>query len=195
MTATPATAPLIYLIGASGSGKDTLLDAARTAFAGNAGVVFARRHVTRPAGSIGEDHVPVDAAAFAAIAEAGDFLFHWRGNGLHYGIHRRYREELAAGRVVVVNGSRAYLPEARQRCPSLRPVLLRVDPDILRRRLAARGRETAAAVEERLRRARRLQARVPADATVIDNSGPLGQAVAAFCELLRASGRNAVSVD
>ncbi len=196
MTTHVRTAPLIYLIGASGAGKDTLLDAARAHFAGDAGIVFARRHITRPAGSIGEDHIPVDQAAFPALVQAGDFLFDWHGHDLHYGIHRRYGEVMAAGRVVVVNGSRGYLAEARRRCASLRPVVLRVDPEILGRRLLERGRETPPAVAERLRRARPLQAEVPADAAVIHNSGPLKLADAAFCRLLReARGGNALSAD
>jgi ribose 1,5-bisphosphokinase len=180
-----ATAPLVYLIGASGAGKDTVLDAARAEFEGDDQVVFARRHITRPAASGGERHVAVDSATFTALSEAGSFLLHWRGNRLRYGIHRQYGDALAAGRVVVVNGSRAYLAEARRHCPSLVPVVLRVDPDILRQRLLARARETENIIEERLRRARRLQSRVPADATVIDNSGDIGRAVDRFCQLLR----------
>jgi ribose 1,5-bisphosphokinase len=191
-----ATAPLVYLIGASGAGKDTVLDAARARFDGDDRVVFARRHITRPAGSGGERHIAVDSATFTALSDAGSFLLHWRGNRLRYGVHHQYGDALTAGRVVVVNGSRAYLAEARRRCPSLVPVLLRVDADILRQRLFARAREPEHIIEERLRRAGRLQRRVPADAAVIDNSGDIGRTVERFCELLRELSReHTVSAD
>lgn len=64
---------------------------------------------------------------------------HWRANGLDYGIPRQVDQWLAAGRAVLVNGSRAYLPEARQRYPDLLAVLVEVKPEVLRQRLLARG--------------------------------------------------------
>lgn len=188
------TAPLVYLVGASGAGKDTLLDAARKDFAGDPGVMFARRHVTCAATRGGEDHIPINESTFASMADDGEFLLHWHGNGLRYGIHRDYGEMLHAGRVVIVNGSRAYLDEARRRCPGLWPVLLRVEPELLRQRLVARGRESPEQIDERLQRTRRLQEDVPADATVIDNSGAPEDAMSAFSDLLRAAaGRDALS--
>jgi ribose 1,5-bisphosphokinase len=74
---------------------------------------------------------------------------------------------------VLVNGSRAYLGQARQRYPELIGVLLRVDMDVLRQRLLARGRETAEQIEQRLAR-NALFDGAAADAEglhLLDNSG------------------------
>lgn len=160
---------LIYLMGPSGSGKDSLLNAVRERLTGE-GVLnvasaaqaiaqrstsvcrIARRVITRSAEAVGEDAVAVSLAEFEQVEAAGAFALSWRANGLAYGIPRQIDDWLAAGENVLVNGSRAYLSQARQRYPDLVAVLLRVDGAVLRERLLARGREAPAQIEERLAR-------------------------------------------
>ncbi len=160
---------LIYLMGPSGSGKDSLLNAVRerltdegflnTASAAQAIAQrstcvcrIARRVITRSAEAVGEDAVAVSLAEFEQAEAAGAFALSWRANGLAYGIPRQIDDWLAAGEAVLVNGSRAYLSRARQRYPELVAVLLRVDGAVLRERLLARGREAPAQIEQRLAR-------------------------------------------
>lgn len=181
------TGRLIFLVGPSGSGKDSLIDASREQLA-LAGVEIARRVITRSAEAKGEAAKGVTPEQFDTLRAQGAFAMHWRANGLDYGIPRQVDQWLAAGRAVLVNGSRAYLPEARQRYPDLLAVLVEVKPDVLRQRLLARGRETAEEVEQRLARSARLQAAADPSVHVLDNSSTLQAAVAAFVSLLRHQG-------
>ncbi|MGB4073983.1 phosphonate metabolism protein/1,5-bisphosphokinase (PRPP-forming) PhnN [Pseudomonas sp.] len=142
---------LIYLMGPSGSGKDSLLHAARERLA-ERGCMIARRVITRSAEALGEDAIGVSPTEFDQQEAAGAFALSWRANGLAYGIPRQIDDWLAAGQDVLVNGSRAYLPQARQRYPELIGILLTVDLEVLRERLLARGRETPEQIEQRLAR-------------------------------------------
>ncbi|AVD91648.1 MULTISPECIES: phosphonate metabolism protein/1,5-bisphosphokinase (PRPP-forming) PhnN [Pseudomonas] len=181
------TGRLIFLVGPSGSGKDSLIDASREQLAA-AGVEIARRVITRSAEAKGEAAQGVTPEQFDTLRAQGAFAMHWRANGLDYGIPRQVDQWLAAGRAVLVNGSRAYLPEARQRYPDLLAVLVEVKPEVLRQRLLARGRESAEEVEQRLARSARLQAAADPSVHVLDNSSTLEAAVAAFVSLLRDQG-------
>lgn len=144
---------LITLIGASGSGKDSLLSYARHRLAGTDRVIFAHRYITRPFDAGGENHVALSEAEFDARLAKGVFALHWAGNGQRYGIGGEIDLWLAKGLTVVMNGSRAHLPEARRRYPDLRAVLVSVDPDTLAQRLRARGREDEEAIARRVARA------------------------------------------
>ncbi|WP_350298156.1 phosphonate metabolism protein/1,5-bisphosphokinase (PRPP-forming) PhnN [Pseudomonas putida] len=181
------TGRLIFLVGPSGSGKDSLIDASREQLAA-AGVEIARRVITRSAEAKGEAAQGVTPEHFDTLRAQGAFAMHWRANGLDYGIPRQVDQWLAAGRAVLVNGSRAYLPEARQRYPDLLAVLVEVKPEVLRQRLLARGRESAEEVEQRMARSARLQAAADPSVHVLDNSSTLEAAVAAFVSLLRDQG-------
>lgn len=177
------TGRLIYLVGPSGSGKDSLIDASRERLAAS-GVQIARRVITRSAEAKGEAAHGVTSEQFEALRAQGAFAMYWQANGLDYGIPVQVDQWLAAGRAVLVNGSRAYLAEARRRYPNLLAVLVQVRPEVLRERLLARGRESAEEVEQRLARNARLQALADPSLHVLDNSTTLETAVAALFALL-----------
>lgn len=177
------TGLLIFLIGPSGAGKDSLIDASRERLEA-AGVEIARRVITRSAEAKGEAAQGVTPEQFEALRAQGAFAMHWRANGLDYGIPRQVDQWLAAGRSVLVNGSRAYLAEARQRYPDLLAVMVEVKPEVLRQRLLARGRETADEVEQRLARSVRLRTATDPSVHVLDNSTALEVAVAGLFALL-----------
>jgi len=151
MTAPRGT--LFLVVGPSGAGKDTLLDGARAALAGDPAWVFPRRAITRPAAAGGEDHDALTGDEFARRRAAGGFALHWRAHGLDYGIPAAIEDELAAGRHVVVNVSRAAVADAARRFAPVRVLLVTAPAAVLARRLAARGREDADDIARRLRRA------------------------------------------
>ncbi|WP_339438605.1 phosphonate metabolism protein/1,5-bisphosphokinase (PRPP-forming) PhnN [Pseudomonas sp. EA_15y_Pfl1_P104] len=171
---------LIYLIGPSGSGKDSLLDAARPRLV-ERGCRIVRRVITRSAEAVGEAAQGVSPAQFAALETAGAFALSWQANGLCYGIPKEIDDWLAAGEDVLVNGSRAHLAQTRERYPTLLVLLLTVDQAILRQRLVARGREALADIEARLARNAQFTAELIAGngpgLFVLDNSGPLEHTV------------------
>lgn len=181
-TPSPVRGRLFYVMGASGAGKDSILHAAARQLS-DAPVHFARRRITRARTADGEDHVPLSPGAFARAEAEGAFLFSWSSHGHSYGIPAEVCAHLRAGRDVVVNGSRGYLPQAQQRVPSLVPVVIRVRRERLAQRLRHRGREDEAAIARRLERASAFP--VPPEAVIIDNNDALAEAVAALCRLLR----------
>ncbi|SDU86690.1 phosphonate metabolism protein/1,5-bisphosphokinase (PRPP-forming) PhnN [Pseudomonas mucidolens] len=172
------TGRLIYLIGPSGSGKDSLLDAARARLAAR-GCRIVQRVITRSVQALGEAAQGVSPAQFAALQACGAFALCWQANGLSYGIPREIDDWLAVGEDVLVNGSRGHLAQARLRYPTLQVVLLTVDAGVLRQRLLARGRESPSEIEARLARNAQFGERLMATAGVhlLDNSGPLEHTV------------------
>jgi ribose 1,5-bisphosphokinase len=167
----------VAVVGPSGCGKDTLIAAARDRLAADPRFVFVRRVVTRAAGG-NEAHDTLTPAAFAAARGDGAFALAWDAHGLSYGIPRSARDDVAAGRIVVANLSRAILDEARSVFPRVSVASIVAPAGVLAARLAARGRESRADIEERL-----AGAGAPVegpDVTAIDNGGDLSAAVAAF---------------
>ena len=167
---------LVYVMGPSGAGKDSLLDMLRHMFCGQP-VAFPRRYITRPASAGGERHIPISPEQFRDLEKQGYFSLHWASHGFLYGIAASTDTVLESGVSLIVNGSRAAFPQALSRYPDLIPVLVTVPPEILRERLVMRGRESGEELEERLKAAFRP---VPEENAVpfwirLDNSGPLEQ--------------------
>lgn len=174
---------LFYVIGPSGSGKDSLMRYGRERLASNPGVVFAHRYITRPVELNGENHVALTEAEFDARLAAGLFAMHWGSHGLHYGIGREINLWLAKGCNVVMNGSREYLPEARRLYPALTAVLVTVSPEVLAERLRTRGRETEDQIARRIERAGQFM-RPQGQLEIIQNDSDLEVAGERLIQLL-----------
>lgn len=143
---------LFYVIGASGAGKDTLMTYARTKINGEKPVLFAHRYITRQPDAGGENHVYLTAEEFKLRAEAGFFALFWESHDKHYGVGTEINKWLQQGFSVVVNGSRQYLPIAKQLYPDLVVVMICASPEVIAQRLAGRGRESAEEIEKRIKR-------------------------------------------
>lgn len=180
---------LWLLVGASGSGKDSLLRWLNQAIArGDAPptVRIAQRIITRPP-EPNEAHLALDPQAFERVRAAGRLALWWEAHGCYYGIGTVIDAWLAQGDTVIVNGSRAHLAQALARYPNAGVLEVQVAPAVQAQRLQARGREDAAAIAARLARtvplddAHRLTAR---RWVVLHNDGPLDATGAALLQAL-----------
>lgn len=176
---------LFLVVGPSGAGKDSLLDAAKTALTNDPRFHFPRRLITRPADAGGENHIDVTAAEFERLANNGQLLLAWRAHDLHYGIPDEVEDTLANGQHAVVNVSRSVLDEARARLQPVRVLSIHVPTEILRQRLVARGREKSGDVERRLQRAAAFEV-AGRDVTTISNDADLETAIQRFLAALAA---------
>ena len=172
---------LFAVVGPSGAGKDTLIDAARAA---RPDLVIVRRAITRPQSAGGEDFEGISDTTFDARLRAGEFGLWWKANGLRYGIPAASLDLRDIGRDVLFNGSRAALDQAALRFPDLVVIRVTAPSQVLMERLLARGRETR---EEITARIARSGLDLPAGLQVVDvlNDGPLPKATAAFLAVLQ----------
>ena len=174
---------LIYLVGASGSGKDSLLQALRQQQ--TIPLLVAHRYITRACNAGSETHIELSETEFMQRRSQGLFALNWQANQHYYALGIEIDQWLAQGINVVVNGSRAHLPFARERYGNaMLAVCLQVSPNILRQRLQARGRETPQQIEQRLQRARDYQLAENAGCYYLNNNDGLSHTVQAFLRLM-----------
>jgi len=173
---------LILIVGPSGAGKDTLLNGVRAGMGEHNGMRFVRRVITRP-GDVGEeDHESVTEQVFELREQAGDFALHWRAHGLRYGIPADISFDLARGRVVIANVSRAVLAEAAAKFP-VGIIEITAPRAMLESRLAERGREDASDVARRL--AREIELQLPVTRLRVVNDGSKEAGVERLLDAIR----------
>ncbi len=170
----------IAVVGPSGVGKDSVMEAmaARTP-----SIMRARRVITRPQAAGSEDFESVNFVTFEAMREKDDFALWWSAHGLCYGIPATVDDLLAEGRDVLANLSRGALQAANERFERLEVISLDAEKDVLAKRLAMRGRESAAAIAAQLEH---VGKRLPDGlaAIMLDNSGSLDETVTEALRLL-----------
>jgi ribose 1,5-bisphosphokinase len=162
---------LVLVVGPSGAGKDTLIDLARAACAGDAKVVFARRVVTRESSGF-EDNEQVTPDAFRQALARGDFAVHWEAHGLYYALREAINDDLRTGRTVVANISRSVIGRLRAAYADVVVAAVTAPPEVLAARLKARGRASDGPIAQRLQRA---VADIVPD-VIIDNVGDPAEA-------------------
>ena len=163
-----------------------MLELARAAREGDPDIVFARRVITRQ--PMGEDHDTLDEEAFIAAMQNGAFLLAWRAHGLHYGIPASLREDLQMGRMVIANVSRSVIPEAEKLDANVTILNVTASANVLARRIAARGRESEAEIELRLKREQPILT-TRAQLINVQNDGALEDAARLFMAALESCSR------
>jgi ribose 1,5-bisphosphokinase len=178
-------ARIVYVMGPSGAGKDSVMRAVRERLDGRWRVVFAHRYATRPPAAAHPNEVALGAGEFALRLDRALFTFAWEAWAVRYAIGTEVRAWVARGLLVVVSGSREYFQRALRDDLEVLPVLITAPLAERARRLRARAREDEAAIAERLRRGEAIQL-AHARVVTIANDGPLERAGSALTQLLMA---------
>jgi ribose 1,5-bisphosphokinase len=173
---------LVLVVGPSGAGKDTLINLARTACAGDPAIVFPRRVVTRRASAF-EDNDEMEPAVFRQALADGGFAVHWEAHGHAYALPRAIDDDIHAGRAVVVNVSRGVIGVLRQLYENVIVVTITAPADVLAARLAARGRSSDSDLGKRLHRVVDAVA-LAADVTIV-NVGDAGEHARLLTQIIR----------
>jgi len=173
---------LVFVVGGSGVGKDSLLIGAQQALEGNQSFHFPKRLITREAVAELEDHDSISFDDYTRMVIEGEAALNWQAHGLGYIIPKSIEDELRAGRIVVCNVSRSII-EAAARTYPVRIVNIVAGLDLRAHRLAARGREKEQDIKKRLARTpTKLPQSVPV--TEISNDKTLSEGIAAMTQLL-----------
>ncbi len=183
---------VFYLMGSSGSGKDSLLRLCRNQITESDRCFIAHRYITREPELTGENHIWLSEAEFNKRQKLGTLAMHWQANGYQYGIGSEINAWLDQGINVLVNGSREYLPQARELYHHrLVPLVLSVDSDRLEQRLRQRGRENEQQIAERIQRADQYQRQLDSSIQRIDNNSTLAAGASRLLSQIRQYGARA----
>ncbi len=170
---------IVLVVGASGTGKDSLLRIGRQHFQHHPDIVFIRRYITRPPDGH-EDNYYLDTTAFSCLQQQNFFLSHWQAHGNHYGIGHHQIQDHALS---ICSVSRTVIKDIEKQFPGRVTVLeVTLPAEILRTRLHQRGREDEAGINKRLVRA---EIHTTAGRLIrFDNSDPLESTGPKFTRLL-----------
>jgi ribose 1,5-bisphosphokinase len=177
------TARLVYVMGASGAGKDAMMQVARDRLDGTHGIVFAHRYATRPPDLRHPNEVSLGPGEFAVRAARRLFTYTWEARSIRYGIGAEVRIWTASGLVAVVSGSREHFARRLQQAADVLPVLVTASAGTRAARLRARAREPEPEILERLARGDAFKPVHPALVTIV-NEGALQQAAMDLVQVL-----------
>ena len=140
----------LAVVGPSGSGKDTIIEALCKQLPN---IKRVKRYITREQQKAGgEDSYNIDFDTFRKLERDGDFAFSWSAHHLKYGLPITIFDEINAGKSLIANISRSILDQLSDKFEYYEIILITASDKILAERLEKRGRESKAQIEERLAR-------------------------------------------
>lgn len=195
----------VAIVGPSGAGKDTVINAVHEVLANNEDFLFTRRIITRQSGisrqnrqdenskKLGnEDNIEVSVAKFQKLLDQDAFSMHWFAHGICYGLPADIENDVKQGKIVIANISRTSLGMAKKLFDHVFVVEINAPAKILKERLINRKRESKSDIAERLERAN-VPILLPdgAEHCYIDNSGDVKIAVGKLLLILeKLAGQN-----
>lgn len=181
---------LIYIVGISGAGKNAVLNESRNIIASNYPVVFAHRYITRPLKHGIENYIMLSDKEFEFRQSKGFFSMNWQSYDYKYGIGKEIDAWLHKGCLVIVNGSREYLPVAIKKYPGMKVVLIEASLETAKKRIMERGRDSREELNKRLKRAMDFSLQHYPGIYKIDNNGDIQHCVQTFCNYLTQNIKN-----
>ncbi len=175
---------LFAVVGKSGVGKDTIIEAARQRLANDKKFHFPKRIITRKSDAGGEDHIEISEADFKQESEQGAYSLSWQAHGLYYGIPVEIETRLQSGQSIIVNISRRAVPQAKLKFPHFEVIEITASPATIRQRLNQRGRETEVEIEKRATRNIETDWSENVSHSIVHNDTTIDAAAAAFVEKL-----------
>lgn len=173
---------LVFVVGGSGVGKDSLLIGAQRVLESDDRFYFPRRLITRESVAELEDHDTISYDEYTRMVVEGEAALNWQAHGLCYIIPKTIETELRNGKIVVCNVSRSVIGKAAAEYP-VHIANITADLELRAQRLASRGREDAESIKARLARSPiALPENVPT--TEIPNNRSLDEGITAFVDAL-----------
>ena len=140
----------LAIVGPSGSGKDTIIEALCKQLPN---IKRVKRYITREQQKAGgEDSYNIDFDTFGKLERDGGFAFSWSAHHLKYGLPITIFDEINVGKSLIANISRSILDQLSDKFEYYEIILITASDKILAERLEKRGRESKAQIEERLAR-------------------------------------------
>lgn len=174
---------LVFVVGGSGVGKDSLLIGAQRQLETDPAFIFPKRLITRQSVAELEDHDTISYDEYSRMIVEGEAALNWEAHGLCYIVPKTIETSLRKGKIVVCNVSRAVIEEAANKYP-VRIANVTANIELRAQRLANRGREDASSIERRLsRKTINLPQNVPV--TDIANNGSLEEGIEHFTNALK----------
>ena len=154
---------LFVIVGASGVGKDTLLNEIKRKLTN---FHFVKRYITRTLDKNSEDHIPISNTDFQNKVKDGFFAINWQAHSLSYGIPKDIEDELKKGINVIFNGSRLALKQIREDYPDSKIICITASKKSIESRLISRNRESKDEIKKRLNRE---VGKLPSDTIYVKN--------------------------
>jgi ribose 1,5-bisphosphokinase len=150
-------ARLLYVVGPSGAGKDSLIQRLKAVSLENGSIYFVSRFVDRSSHESTPQDIYMSCADFQKALDNKELAMHWRANQHQYGISHAEMAQSKLHPISVINGSRGYVAQLIKEYPSVEVIHITASEAVIKDRLIARKREDSLQIDQRLERSKGLE--------------------------------------